>query len=71
MKTISHEPGDETAWNCLCGNRPMDDGFSPSDAAGHILEPVEEGTWTSLYVCNRCRRIIDQNDLKIVGRGPS
>ena len=65
---ISHEEDDVDAWVCLCGNTPPSDGFATCDAVGNEIEPTLGGGWTSLLACNRCGRIIDQNDLMVVGR---
>jgi len=70
MEIISHEDHDETAWVCLCGNTPHMDGFATCNEKGEEIEPVIGGGWTSLYVCNRCGRIIDQDNLQVVGRKP-
>ena len=63
---VRHEDQDEDAWICICGNTPVSDGFYPCDKEGKEVEPVKG--WTGLYVCNRCRRIIDQSTLEVVGR---
>jgi hypothetical protein len=65
---ISHAPGEEEAWICLCGNRPADDGFYPCDKEGNEMEPVKG--WEDLYVCASCGRIIQQTTLEVVGRNP-
>jgi hypothetical protein len=67
---ISHEDDDVDAWVCLCGNTPPSDGFATCNADGDEIEPTLGGEWTSLYVCNRCDRIIDQDTLMVVGRKP-
>lgn len=53
-------------WICLCGNRPMQDGFYPCNAKGEMVEPTVETWTTNWYVCARCGRIIDQNTLEVV-----
>lgn len=68
MEHISHEDDDDTAWVCLCGNTPDSDGFATCNADGNEIEPTVGGGWTSLYVCNRCGRIVDQENLAVVGR---
>ena len=68
LEQISHEDNDVDAWVCLCGNTPPSDGFITCDADGNEVEPTINSGWTSLLVCNRCARIIDQNDLTVVGR---
>jgi hypothetical protein len=64
---LTHEPGNEGAWECVCGNKPDSDGFFPCDSDGDEVEPVK-GQWEDLYVCARCGRIIQQGTLKVVGR---
>jgi hypothetical protein len=66
---ITHEPGNNEAWVCLCRNRPESDGFFPCNKEGNEMEPVEG--WGNLYVCARCRRIIDQFTLEVVGHNPN
>jgi hypothetical protein len=62
---ITHEPHDHDAWVCTCGNRPSENGFYPCDIEGHEVEPDEK--WTSnCYVCNQCKRVIDQDSLEVV-----
>jgi hypothetical protein len=63
---IMHEAGNFEAWHCLCGNTPVDGGFSTCDMHGNEIEPVKG--WTGLYVCNDCGRIIDQTTLEVVGQ---
>lgn len=70
LEQISHEDDDVDAWVCLCGNTPPSDGFTTCNADGDEIEPTVESGWTSLLVCNRCGRIIDQDTLMIVGRKP-
>lgn len=68
MEHISHEGADPDAWVCLCGNVPAADGFFPCDAEGQQVQPTT-AEWTSnCYVCGRCRRIIHQHSLEVVGR---
>ena len=64
---ITHEPQDDDAWVCQCGNMPHTDGFFPCDSSGNEVEP-ESGNWTDLYVCARCGRIIQYDTLEIVGQ---
>lgn len=65
---ITHEPQDDDAWVCQCGNTPHTDGFFPCDRNGNEVEPVE-GKWEgALYVCARCDRIIQYDTLEIVGQ---
>jgi len=66
-EVIMREANDPDAWICVCGNRPIDDGFFPCDARGNEVEPIA-GVWNDLYVCDRCGRIIKQGSLAVVGR---
>ena len=65
MEHIRVTPGDSDGWICICGNTPPDDGFFPCDQQGQEIEPG--AGWTGLYVCTRCRRVIDQATLAVVG----
>ena len=65
---ITHEKGYPEAWVCLCGNTPSSDGFYPCDEEGNEMEPVKG--WNNLYVCARCRRIVNQDTLEVVGQNP-
>lgn len=65
---ITHEPGIEDAWVCVCGNTPADDGFYPCDADGNEVEPNLDSIWENLYVCGQCGRIINQSTLEVVGQ---
>ncbi len=67
---IIHDPQDRDAWICVCGNRPIDQGFYPCDANGNELDPVKGSGWSGLHVCDGCGRVIDQKTLKVVGRKP-
>ena len=64
---IQHEPSDETAWICLCGNTPDSEGFAPCDDSGDTVEPTEAGGWNGHYRCDRCLRIIHQRRLCVTG----
>jgi len=66
---ITHEPGNDEAWVCICGNRPDADGFYPCDKNGNEMEPVEG--WEDIYVCLKCGRIFKQDTLEVVGRNPN
>ena len=66
MEIITHEPQDEDAWICLCGNMPSDDGLYPCDEIGQEIEPLLGSGWDELYACGRCERIIRQRTLTIV-----
>jgi hypothetical protein len=63
---ITHEKGNEEAWVCICGNKPIYQGFYPCDEKGKRMEP--EGNWKGIYICNRCGRIIHQHTLEVVGQ---
>lgn len=66
MEQIKHEPDNQEAWICICGNRPNAAGFYPCDKQGKEIEP--DKSWTEpLYICHRCGRIIHQDTLKVVG----
>lgn len=63
---IIHEPQDRDAWVCLCGNMPSENGFYPCDTEGNEVDPAP-GEWDGeLYVCNQCKRIINQETLEVV-----
>ena len=64
---IQHEPQDETAWICLCGNMPDTDGFAPCDTSGDAIEPTEADGWKGHYRCERCYRVIHQDGLQVTG----
>jgi CDGSH-type Zn-finger protein len=66
---ITHEPGNNEAWICQCGNRPDSDGFFPCNKEGNEMEPVEG--WEEQYVFGRCGPIIDQVSLEVVGQNPT
>lgn len=68
MELISHEPQNQDAWICICGNVPSSDGFYSCDTKGNEVEPTEKDWKTNWYVCLRCGRIIDQDTLVVVGR---
>ena len=67
---ITHEPGDETGWICICGNMPAQGGFGACDEDGIEMEPDIESNWKGLYVCLDCGRIIKSDTLEVVGRNP-
>jgi hypothetical protein len=70
MEHVTHEPGNDEAWICLCGNRAESDGFFPCDKDGNEIESIE-GVWKNIYVCAGCGRIINQDSLEIVGQNPN
>lgn len=66
---ITHEPQDKDAWICICGNEPSDSGFYPCDNKGNEVEPVVGGDWDEVsYVCNQCKRIINQHILEVTAK---
>ena len=66
---LTHEPRNEEARQCVCGNMPVTEGFFPCNNNGDEVEPVEE-QWEDLYVCASCGRIIRQGTLEVIGRNP-
>lgn len=67
---VSCEQGNTEAWECVCGNTPVSDGFFPCNDNGDEVEPVE-GQWEDLYVCAKCGRILRQGTLEVIGRNPN
>ena len=65
---LTHEPNNEEAWICVCGNTPTADGFYPCDKDGKEVTPTPDAWTTGCYVCARCGRIIDHNSLDVLGR---
>ena len=65
---ITHPQGEDEDWICICGNRPDQDGFFPCDSDGNEVEPTPAEWKTNWYVCLRCGRMIDQDNLEVVGR---
>lgn len=68
-EVITHEPGDDDAWVCICRNTPCGGGFYPCDKMGNQVEPVEG--WEGLYVCADCGRIIHYDSLEVIGQNPN
>lgn len=68
---ITHAPGDDTAWFCVCGNKPAIEGFFACDKDGNEIEPSIDSDWENLYVCFGCGRIINSDTLEVVGRNPN
>ena len=66
QERISHEAGDSTAWLCLCGNKPSEKGFYPSDETGVLCR--SDSQWKGFYRCDKCGRVIGE-DLLVVGNG--
>ena len=67
---IAYEGGDHDAWVCVCGNKPIYDGFTACDSDGNEMSPDIGSDWQNLYVCLRCGRIIEGNALNVVGQNP-
>ncbi len=47
---ITHDPADNEAWICICGNKPEHDGFFPCEDDGNEVSPDKGGLWVNLYV---------------------
>jgi hypothetical protein len=62
--------GSPDAWQCVCGNTPVAQGFFPCDKIGNLVEPTPEEWPAPLYVCDACGRIINQDTLLVLGRRP-
>jgi hypothetical protein len=68
MEYIKAKTADD--WICVCGNEPWQAGFYPCDRRGNHVEPTVKD-WTGIYyVCDKCGRIIDQRNRRVVGRCP-
>ena len=71
MKTTSHRGyinGTKDWFICNCGNEPDNDGFFSCLSTGEIVSPTLNGEWEgSLYLCERCNRIINGETLEVVG----
>jgi hypothetical protein len=70
-KRIRYESGDEESWICICGNKPLTDGFSPCDAGGNEMSPDIGSDWQNLYVCLTCGRVIRGDTLDVIGQNSS
>ena len=68
MEHITFEADKGIDWLCVCGNTPGTRGFLPCDEKGQLMEPTIESNWNGLYICDTCRRIINQETLEVVGR---
>lgn len=44
---------------CLCGNHPNAQGFSPSGPDGADIEPTVLGPWQGHYRCDQCGRVVE------------
>jgi hypothetical protein len=67
---IQHAPDDVTAWICQCANTPTQEGLAPCDPSGEEMESTATTSWAGHYRCDRCQRIIDQTDRRVVGSRP-
>lgn len=54
-------------WECVCGNTPDSDGFYTCDEFGNEVEPTETAWKTNNYVCARCKRFFDCQELVVLG----
>lgn len=55
-------------WICICNNHTMDIGFATCDSDGNFLEPLKGSSWSGLYACQSCGRIIDQETYEVLGK---
>jgi hypothetical protein len=55
---------------CVCGNIPESAGFTACDGQGNQIEPGRYNGWASLYICDNCGRIINENTLEVIGFNP-
>jgi hypothetical protein len=55
---------------CVCGNIPESGGFTACDRQGNQIEPGRYNGWASLYICDDCGRIINENRLEVIGFNP-
>lgn len=63
-----HIDGTADWFICTCGNQPNYDGFFSCLSDGSIVSPTQDGEWEgSLYLCERCQRIINGDTLEVVG----
>ncbi|MEJ2901631.1 hypothetical protein WAE58_04320 [Pedobacter panaciterrae] len=70
MKVDSHSirfRSGHNDWICKCGNTPSAEGFYTCDADGNDIEPEVCTDWDHLYRCDRCGRVIDQRNHKVMG----
>lgn len=65
---ISHEPHDEDAWECLCGNTPDNEGFYACTRDGYAVDPTPKLWKENLYMCFSCGRVIDMYSLEVVNK---
>lgn len=63
---LPDERGDGEGWRCVCGNRPIEDGFLPCTWVGDEVEPTPTAWPDPLYRCERCGRIIDAPTRSVV-----
>lgn len=50
-------------YTCTCGNTTDDLGFYPCDENGEEIEPDEDSDWANLYVCAKCKNIINFDEI--------
>src|SRR5579859_2458005 len=55
---------------CVCGNIPESGGFTACDRQGNQIEPGRHSGWASLYICDDCGRIINEDTLEVIGFNP-
>jgi hypothetical protein len=71
MKPIEEEKittngEDPDWWICICKNKPDSEGFYPCDEYGNEIEPIIGSGWTNLYVCAKCKRIINASTHEVL-----
>jgi hypothetical protein len=64
---INHDDGNPGEWVCTCGNTECGSGFTPCDATGKDIEPLNG--WPDLYRCGTCNSIIKHPTREIIRRG--
>ena len=50
-------------YTCTCGNTADDLGFYPCDENGEEIEPDEDSDWANLYVCGKCKNVINFDEI--------
>jgi len=68
---IHYEADDRDARVCVCGNKPIYDGFYACDPEGNEMSPDVGSEWQNLYVCLACGRIISGETLRVIGQNPT
>ncbi|MEV6608843.1 hypothetical protein [Kutzneria sp. NPDC051319] len=66
VEYVTHEPGDEDSWVCICGNTTSGDGFAPVDPHDHEVEPTDDAWKTRQLACRTCGRVINRDTLAVV-----